>query len=203
MMVLQLPVRLSAFILTRKAARTYGTRTGGIAGAKKAFRHEAIEQWPEHWSADSHYGNTGFCKGPIRSRGARVRKVIVIDLVDSRNAYDSDSDDPGRLLVSKCLILEYDLMTTAYTRPRANTRLNAILFATGRCKCQTVGTGSAQVTRSHTIPQATMLTKTPVSLRHFPGTPASNVACTGVQRKVETRMVYSPQAMLKARLPNA
>ena len=110
MMVLQLPVRLSAFILTRKAAGTYGTRTGGIAGAKKAFRHEAIEQWPEHWSADRHYGNTGFCKGPIRSRGAGVRKVILIDLVDSRNAYDSNSDDPGRLLVNQCLILEYDLI---------------------------------------------------------------------------------------------
>lgn len=94
-----------------------------------------------------------------------------------------------------------DLIITAYTRPRAKTRLNGILFATSKCKCQTVGKGSAQVTRSHAIPQATMLTKTLVSLRQFPGTPASNVACTGVQRKVETKMEYDPRAILKARLP--
>lgn len=94
-----------------------------------------------------------------------------------------------------------DLIITAYTRPRAKIKLNAILFATGKCKRQTVGTRSAQATRSHAIPQATMLTKTLVSLRQFPGTWASNMACTGVQRKVETRMEYNPQAMLKARLP--
>lgn len=67
-----------------------------VAGAKKASRHEAIEQWPEHWSADSHYGDSGFRKGPVRSRGAGVRKIIVIYLVDSCDASDSNGDDPGR-----------------------------------------------------------------------------------------------------------
>lgn len=41
-------------------------------------------------------GNTGFCKGPVQSRGAGVRKTIVIYLVDSCDAYDSNGDDPGR-----------------------------------------------------------------------------------------------------------
>lgn len=83
-------------------ARTYQPRSS-IAGAKEAFWHHPIKQRPEHRSTDSHYGNTGFSEGPIRGSSTGVGEVLVVDVVDCSNAYDSNNDDTGRrfLVITK------------------------------------------------------------------------------------------------------